>query len=141
MIIKKLKIFYKIYKLNLRRIVIICATGILYYTWLKLTGIGIPCIIHLITGLYCPGCGNTHFVIDILNLNFKKAFRDNAASAILLPVWLLYLIIIFIKKIINPNAKLFLFNIIIFISCIILILFGIIRNIPGFEFLLPEWYF
>ena len=35
--------------------------------WMKwITGQGFPCLFHLLTGLYCPGCGGTRAFLALL---------------------------------------------------------------------------
>ena len=57
-----------------------------YYFFNKYTGIYIPCIIREITGYKCPGCGITHLVFSLLQLDFHKAFtlirRQSAFQAL-----------------------------------------------------------
>ncbi len=36
---------------------------------------GIPCLFHLITGLYCPGCGGTRAVKFLLRGEVVKSFQ------------------------------------------------------------------
>ena len=50
-------------------------------------GIGIPCLFHQITGLQCPGCGNTRAVLALLRLDLKAALAYN----LMLPAELFYL--------------------------------------------------
>ncbi len=40
-------------------------------------GIMIPCIFNKVTGLECPGCGNTRAVTALAGLDFKKALSYN----------------------------------------------------------------
>lgn len=54
-------------------------------------GRGIPCIFNVITGLNCPGCGNTRAVLALLRLDFSRAFSVNA----LFPVEFGYLLYIY----------------------------------------------
>ena len=35
---------------------------------------GMPCIFHLVTGYYCPGCGGTRSVIALLHGHFIRSF-------------------------------------------------------------------
>lgn len=42
------------------------------------SGVRIPCIFNVITGLNCPGCGNTRAVLALLRLDFSRAFSVNA---------------------------------------------------------------
>ena len=108
---------------------------IIYYLLNKKIGIGIPCVFHELTGLYCPGCGITRLLFSLLELNFYQAFRSNPLVFILLILIILYLILKLILKRFNINLTIP--NYIYYFLLIIVILFGILRNIPGFEFLTP----
>ena len=47
----------------------------------KLLGIGMPCAFHSLTGLYCPGCGGTRAVRELLYGDLRMSFpRKNSAS-------------------------------------------------------------
>lgn len=35
---------------------------------------GIPCLFHLITGFYCPGCGGTRAAVHLLHGRILKSF-------------------------------------------------------------------
>ncbi len=94
--------------------------------------VGVPCIFFKITGLYCPGCGITRAIFSLMKFDIYQAFRYNMLIIILLPFAISYYIYIFIfkgKKRIPKKVLNFLL--------IITILFGILRNIPEFEFLMP----
>lgn len=119
-------------------ILFICSIYLLYYLNIRY-GIGLICISNKLTGLYCSGCGMTRAVFSLLKLDFYQAFRYNAFSILLLPILLLYFLSyiyfwlfnkpnIIIKKI--PQS----FWIII---VILLLIYGVIRNIPSFSYLAP----
>lgn len=36
---------------------------------------GLPCLFHLITGLYCPGCGGTRAVVYLLHGQVLKSIQ------------------------------------------------------------------
>ena len=55
-----------------------------YYFLNQKLNIGIPCIFHELTGLYCPGCGITRMFFAIIELKFYDAFRYNPLVFILL---------------------------------------------------------
>ena len=41
-------------------------------------GIGIPCVFYSLTGLQCPGCGNSRAALALLRLDFAAAWQYNA---------------------------------------------------------------
>ncbi|MCR4689389.1 MAG: DUF2752 domain-containing protein, partial [Saccharofermentans sp.] len=51
--------------------------GIAYYIFIKVTGLSIPCYIHLTTGLLCPSCGITRMFLLMAQFKFKEAMRCN----------------------------------------------------------------
>lgn len=53
----------------------------------------IPCLFHQITGLQCPGCGNTRAVLALLELDIMRALSYNY----LFPVCLFYLCFVYIR--------------------------------------------
>ncbi len=55
----------------------VAAGGVALAFLIKLTGHGIPCFFHLVTGLKCPGCGNTTAVLALLSFDFGSAIRAN----------------------------------------------------------------
>ena len=95
----------------------------------------INCPIKEITGLYCPGCGITRMLQAILQLNFYQAFRYNPLLFISLP----YFIFFTIEGIITKKDPLYnkIPNKILITIIIIFIIYGILRNLPLFDFLAP----
>ena len=70
--------------------VIVCAltvlaVGALYAVFLRVTGIFIPCVFRLVTGLLCPGCGVSAMCLSIIKLDFSAAFHYNPVLFCLLP--------------------------------------------------------
>ena len=101
-----------------------------------LTGKGFPCLFYKITGLYCPGCGITRMFISIFNLKFYQAFRYNPLVFILLILLIIYCGLDSIKYTIKKRHITIPKNFYI-ILLILVILFGILRNIPLFSYLAP----
>lgn len=54
---------------------------------LAVHGIGIPCLFHKITGLLCPGCGNSRAALALLQLDVPGALTYN----LLFPLEFFYL--------------------------------------------------
>ncbi|WP_209972330.1 DUF2752 domain-containing protein [Paenibacillus eucommiae] len=105
--------------------------GFLYLkVWLPVTNIAIPCVFHEVTGLYCPGCGITRAALSLLRLDFVQAFRYNPLVFILLPLYVIY----FIAK--KKQMRL-VSNGIMTIMLILTLAFGLLRNIPMFDWLAP----
>ena len=111
---------------------------ILYLFVSKHINIYIPCLFHKITGFYCPGCGITRMLYAIITGDLYQAFRYNPLLFITLPailfLWIDYLCSLWKNKITLyqkiPNS--------IWIGILIIfIVYGIMRNLPAFEFLQP----
>lgn len=122
------------YKKNLYLLVIIFIAFLYYF---KI--IDIPCLFLKITHFYCPGCGITRAIRSLLSLNFYQAFRYNNLIIILIPVFLIYYFEAICNKfkIKNLNISKYMKNKFWLSILIIIIFYGIIRNIPLFNYLLP----
>lgn len=122
---------------KLRTAVIVLILGTAYFILVETTSFGIPCVFNKVTGLACPGCGITRMIIDASHLDFAGAARRNLAIAVLAPMWIIIYAVRFIFKpaCLGNDGKVY--NILLWASAVGLVLFGIVRNIPGMEFLLP----
>ncbi len=116
-------------KISLGIIVIVLLYG--YYFITKKWGVGIPCFFEQLTGYYCPGCGVTRMTFSLIHLDFYGAFRYNPLVFCLILLFILYKLI----KIEYRNIKLPKW--VAYVLLIIVVGFGILRNIPGFEYLKP----
>lgn len=116
---------------------VLLAAGTGYYVLYRLTGLGLPCLFHKLTGLYCPGCGVTRMVVDASRFDLAGAFSDNAAVLVMLPVWLVVLLLSGFRRNDVRLTETKPVKVLTFITLGILIVFGIIRNLPGFGFLRP----
>ena len=96
----------------------------------------IPCPIHKLTGLYCPGCGITRMLLSILKLDFIKAFKYNPLVFISLPIGIYLYIDYLIKKDKSLYKKIP--EKVWYIIIAIFIIYGILRNIKAFDFLAPN---
>ena len=60
-------------------------------------GLRIPCVFHLITGLNCPGCGNTRAVMAMLRFDFREMLHYN----LLFPLELAYLVYLYVVSVLH----------------------------------------
>lgn len=95
-------------------------------------GIGIPCPIHALTGLYCPGCGISRMMLALIRGDFGDMFRYNLVLPFILPV-LAVLIVYDEVKYIRYGSIVAgkIHNSICIIIIAVLLVYGVIRNIPG----------
>jgi hypothetical protein len=95
------------------------------------------CLFHTLTGLNCPGCGMTRALYALLHGNFPLALKDNAlfvAAIAVLAIWSVRFVFLKLKS--QPAT----FNVspkFLWIFLVISIVFVVIRNLPGFEWLSP----
>ena len=110
----------------------------LIYTARYLMGIQIPCLFHLLTGLYCPGCGISRMFISILHLDFLNALRYNSMVMFLSPFLLVLLFQVLFSYVKTGSKKLSKRQTVaVWIMAGLLLLFGILRNIPQLDMLRP----
>lgn len=95
----------------------------------------LSCFIKKIFGFYCPGCGITRMLYSIITFDFYQAFRYNPLLFIMLPFGMLLYFDYLIRKDHSLYKKIP--NVVWYIIVIILIIYGILRNIPLFSFLAP----
>ena len=121
---------------KMKLILILISFLIIYFILNELLDVGIPCLFYEITGYYCPGCGITRLLFSLLKLDFYQAFRYNPLIFILIIITGIYLLVKFIlKKFMNISIEIP--NYVYYILLVIVIIFGILRNIPMFDFLSP----
>ena len=58
--------------------------GMAYGLFCVKTGLGIPCVLHQVTGLECPGCGISRAILALARLDFAAAFGYNAIWPLIL---------------------------------------------------------
>ncbi len=96
------------------------------------------CPIRKIIGLYCPGCGVTRMLLSILKGQFYQAFRYNPLLFLSLPFLILYYIDYLYCLSKEKKSKIHMLEPRIWYFLIaIFLLYGVLRNIPFFDFLKP----
>lgn len=120
--------------------VLLLSAGILYFIWYQGTGLAVPCFFHVLTGLYCPGCGMTRCMVSLLQLHLTEAFHYHTALFVLSPL-LLYLLIYSLYSYIRHGKVHYSRrqNVLLDLCLVALVLFGILRNLPAFSFLQPGY--
>ena len=110
-----------------------------YYFLSTNYNITIPCLFHLITGFYCPGCGTTRLVFALLNGHVSEAYNYNRLFFILLPFIVMYGVYKIYIYILDKEDKIIckIPNVLIYMLLFIVMMFGVLRNIDNFSYLSP----
>jgi len=97
------------------------------------------CIFHRITGLHCPGCGCLRAIHQLLHGDIAAAFHYNALLILSFPLLLAQAVRIGIAKMSHQPARARISPAWIWAALAVLILFGILRNLPfpAFAWLAP----
>lgn len=89
----------------------------------------ISCPFYKITGYQCSGCGSQRAFHEILHLNFKEAFHQNALVLLGIPYFSLIFFTSFFQEKFAKLRQLLIGKKTILILFIFIILFGIFRNL------------
>lgn len=112
------------------RDIIIALLLICYAVIVITTGKSIPCFIHLLTGLQCPGCGISRMLISMLYGDFRTAFSFHPFLFITWPVLLTLLLNADYRYIKQGRANLIsLMNLVAITYVVLLLVFSIWRNL------------
>ncbi|MGN0634415.1 MAG: DUF2752 domain-containing protein [Oscillospiraceae bacterium] len=116
---------------------VILAVGGIYFLIMKFTDFSIGCPIRRVTGIVCPGCGISHFFLDLGSLDIKSAVRENYLLDLLIIIWTPIIILRKTKAppLLRVNGRFD--KILTWICLVITIIFTVLRNMPQFKFLLP----
>lgn len=99
------------------------------------SGIFPPCPLHYLTGWYCPGCGSLRAMHQLLQGNVRAAWALNPLTMVLLPFigyGLMSQALLVLRGRRLPGI--FLSANIIRALCGVIVLFGILRNLPVHPF-------
>lgn len=104
--------------------------GICYGVWVWKTGLAVPCLFHFITGLRCPGCGVTRMCMALLRLDFESAFHYNQVLFFLMPVLGSIFLVDTAGYVKTGRWSVgHIQNCIFYVSIIVMVVFGVLRNI------------
>jgi len=95
------------------------------------SGVFPPCPVRYLTGWYCPGCGSLRAIHQLLHGNLQAAWAMNPLAVILLP-FLLYGLASHVLLEFRGRGlpQTFLPAVWIRALCVVIILFGVARNLP-----------
>lgn len=99
------------------------------------SGIFPPCPLHYLTGWYCPGCGSLRAMHQLLQGNVRAGWALNPLTMVLLPFigyGLMSQALLVLRGRRLPGI--FLSANIIRALCGVIVLFGILRNLPVHPF-------
>lgn len=98
-------------------------------------GLGVPCLFHTVTGLYCPGCGGTHLVAALVQGNFAAALRANPAFFVLSPAFAFLAVRLTARWVRTGTIAPTRAERVLLWCCIgALVVFGILRNLPFYPY-------
>jgi hypothetical protein len=99
------------------------------------SGVFPPCVLHYLTGWYCPGCGSLRALHQLLHGNLRAAWAMNPLTVVLLP-FLTYGLLSQALTALGGRGlpQPFLRAAWIRALCAGIILFGIARNLPVHPF-------
>jgi hypothetical protein len=97
------------------------------------------CALHALTGLHCPGCGGLRATHQLLHGHVAEAFRLNPLWVVVAPfvAWLLLreAVRTLAGRRLPPQRVAIGW---IWVLAAAVVLFGILRNLPGFRWLAPD---
>ena len=95
------------------------------------------CQFHLLTGLYCPGCGATRASYQLLHGNFLMALHDNALFVATLVALGLRGAWFWRRKMSHQAVRFFIPPYALWVFLAVALIFVVLRNLPAFSFLAP----
>lgn len=114
------------------KLLVIAIAGIIYANIIRSTGFWLPCIFRTVTGLKCPGCGISHMCIALLAMDFTSAWLANPVLLTVSPAIIYIAMKQIITWIVFGEQKMSKIDtIIVNALAVVLILWGIVRNMVG----------
>ena len=129
-------------KKRLKKLMTICAIalggGVLYLIIIRIIGRGIPCLIRLSTGTYCPGCGISRMFVALSRFDVRAAFEYNPLAFCLLPFAAVFGVRYSVSYVMKGRTE---FDkaekVFLIISGALTLAFWVLRNLPQFSYLAP----
>lgn len=96
-----------------------------------------PCVLYAATGLYCPACGGTRALYDLLHGDVAGAFARNPLVPLVLVVAAVWLVRIGMRRRTGAPAQIAWPRWLPVALGAAVLVFGVLRNLPGWEWLSP----
>lgn len=111
--------------------IIFIATGVLLSLFhIKISDITGPCMFHMVTGLYCPGCGGTRALIAFVHCHFIKSLYYHPVVLYGGVVYIVFMVRGTISALTNGRYQCMKYNIIyIYIAIGIIIVQFVAKNV------------
>ena len=104
--------------------------GLVYALICGILGFGIPCVFYEVTGWQCPGCGVSRMCLSLLRLDFHGAFEANPVLLLLLPLLIAVAVDSIVRYVRTGSLRTKGWSAIsVWIAVVILLVFGIFRNL------------
>lgn len=100
-----------------------------------------PCLFHEVTGWHCPGCGATRASVALVEFRWFEALRDNAFWSLVVMAGVPFAILAAARERFPGVIWLGPFRWrlgILWVLLGALVIFGIVRNLPGLNILVPD---
>lgn len=113
---------------------LLIASGVLLFE--RITGKSYICPLYYYFDFNCPGCGSTRMLKALLNFDIYQAFRYNSFIFLTMPLLILlyaYEAYLYIKTELLSTWL----DLVLAIYAVLLSIYGIVRNIEMFKWLLP----
>jgi hypothetical protein len=99
------------------------------------SGIYAPCLLHKLTGLYCPGCGSMRGLHQLLHGHILAAIKFNPLMILLLP----FIVYALVSHRLNATRvwappEIFARPVFVWLLVAVIIAFGVLRNVPVYPF-------
>lgn len=97
-----------------------------------------PCLFHVFTGLYCPGCGITRALHALVHFDLPRALAMNPLVVVALPLLALMALQawtpsrVLSSRLLSPRVERVLFNGYAWIA--VLLAYWVLRNLPWWPF-------
>lgn len=104
----------------------------------RIPGFFPTCPFHSLTGLYCPGCGSQRAVSSLLHAEFLQAIHYNLMLVLTLPLVVYSAVVFTLNTFRQKQMVQAIFYSPVFAKALLVVLvcFGLLRNLPFYPFTL-----